>query len=198
MRSGPANGSTHTANMKNRNIHPDRANQMKNIVVKLLPKGEFKKSLSCFLYLGQFRLKSRVKVRHRCVTSKSRSSSLARPVADSTTAASRLETEYRRSMRSAVFLVSNRSCSNPLLALRHASLQSSPDFTRWAKPSKSLRVKARIVAVDLWVRRRWWGRCSSRCEFEEKSRGGWCHGRFVATTTTQYLIEDLCLVGVES
>ena len=34
MRRGPANGSTHVANIKNRNSHPDNANQRKKIVYK--------------------------------------------------------------------------------------------------------------------------------------------------------------------
>ena len=34
MRRGPANGSNHVPNIKNRNNHPDRANQRKNIVYK--------------------------------------------------------------------------------------------------------------------------------------------------------------------
>jgi hypothetical protein len=34
MRRGPANGSTHVANIKNRKSHPDNANQRKKIVYK--------------------------------------------------------------------------------------------------------------------------------------------------------------------
>ena len=34
MRRGPAKGSTHVANIKNRKSHPDNANQMKKIVYK--------------------------------------------------------------------------------------------------------------------------------------------------------------------
>lgn len=129
--------------------------------------------------LGQFLLKSREKLRQRWLNSNSRSSTRARSAADCATEESRLDTEYWRSMRSAVFLVSNSSCSNPLLAVRHTSLHVSPEVTRRAKPSKSLRLKACTVATRrigmycLWVI--WLKRC-----ILEGRRG--CHGRLVAMT----------------
>lgn len=65
IRRGPANGSTQVANIRTRNSHPDSANHRKKTVAQLLPIGVSKKSLICFLYLGQLMLKSRVKARHR-------------------------------------------------------------------------------------------------------------------------------------
>lgn len=180
MRRGPANGSTHVANIKNRNSHPDNANQRKKIVAKLLPKGVSRKSLSCFLYLGQFLLKSRLTVRHRRPISNSRSTSRAQSPADPTASENRRETAYCRSMRSAVFFASKMSSSKPSLALRQASLQASPEAMRFAKPSKSLRRKARTGIGKRWRTgaakgRRVWGL--------EENNG--CHGRLVAMTATE-------------
>lgn len=146
---GPAKGNTHVANIKKRNNHPDRANQIKKIVAKLLPIGVSRKSLNCFLYLGQFLLKSREKVRQRWLSSNSRSSTRARSAADCATEESRRETEYRRSMLSAVFFVSYASCSKLLLALRHTSLHVSAEVIRLAKLSRSLRLKAWTVGSRL-------------------------------------------------
>lgn len=90
-----------------------------------------------------------VKVRHRRPISNSLSISRARSAADLPTADKRRDTEYLRSIRSAVFLASNSNCSKPSLALRQASL---------ANLSMSLRRKARTVAARrkrigrLWMR----------------------------------------------
>lgn len=145
MRIGAANGSTHVPNINNLNSHPDKVNQRKNIIAKLLPKGVSKKSFSCFLYLGQLLLKSMEKVRQRSPISRSRSIERARSTADWAMEPRLRETEYRRSIRSAVFLASNRNWSNPSLALRQASLQVSAEAMRLAKLSISLRRKARIL-----------------------------------------------------
>lgn len=82
MRRGPAKGRIQVANIRHRKSHPDNANQRKKIVAKPLPSGVSIKSLISLLYLGQFLLKSRVKVRHRCPISNSRSISRALSDAD--------------------------------------------------------------------------------------------------------------------
>jgi len=142
MRRGPAIGRTQVAIIITRNSHPERANQRKKIVAKLPPSGVFKNALNCFLYLGKFLLKSAETVLTRGVIPNSRSISRARSAAELAAELKRRETAYWRSIRSAVFLASKTNCSNPSLALLHASLHALPDLTLSAKRSKSPRWKA--------------------------------------------------------
>lgn len=113
-----------------------------------------------FLYtFGKFLLKSADKVLTRGLIPYSRSISRARSPAELAAELKRRETAYSRSIRSAVFLASKTNCSNPSLAVRHASLQALPDLMLSAKRSKSPRWKdftcSEGAAREVYVRR--WG-----------------------------------------
>lgn len=111
-------------------------------------------------------------VRHRTLISISLSTSRKRSAADCATELRRRETEYLRSIRSAVFLASNINCSKPSLAVRQAFL---------ANLSKSLRWKARTVtALHRGIGRLWRRKGSSGCR----------HGRVVVMTTGKVTVNN--------
>lgn len=84
----------------------------------------------------------------------------------------RRKRSQRRSRRSAARRASKATCSIPLLALRHASRRASPEATRLANPSRSLRRKARTGAPGRRETRRGDGATNPKAE-------GRAHGTLV-------------------
>uniref|UniRef100_A0A2P2KTA0 Uncharacterized protein LOC107414937 n=1 Tax=Rhizophora mucronata TaxID=61149 RepID=A0A2P2KTA0_RHIMU len=140
--------------MISRNSHSHLKDKGIILTEKVLPSGVFRKSPTCFLYVGQFLAKSMVKVRHRAPISSSLSISRARSPADWARALRRRDREYLRSIRSAVFTVSNSNSSKPSLALRHAFLVNLSK-----SKSKSPSLKARTVCVCVGVGVALTGKC---------------------------------------
>ena len=134
--------------------------------------------------LGQFLLKSMEKVRHRRLISYSLSISRARSEADCATALRRRDTEYLRSIRSAVFLASKRNCSNPSLAVRQASFANLSKSRR-----KASALPEWMEEIGLWMRH--WKACPVPASIKELGCeclcmrvGSWgCHDRAVAIIT---------------